>query len=226
MKNVAQIIKLAAIALAAMGLSFMLISGIIIGIETSSSPERKSLNIVYTEQTRQLNEIHDALIETANKALIAAQAKPVEGAYTQTQKDTDVATAQTNLTKAEKNKADAVRILNNANSQNGIVVTKGGKLQTTAVNATTGAVTVTAATADTLGWRARVSSAFTESTGTFSMDGGVTSTSYSYKLTPMGALMVAGLVFAFVGGALILGVGSMNKKEGEAKAAPAKKSTK
>ena len=215
MKLAKQIIKLSAIAIAAMGLSFILISGIIIGIETGTLPERKSLNITYTEQTRLLDEIHDKLIDAKKDALATANAKVVEGGYTQAQKDIDVKTAQTALTTAEKNKADAIRTLDNANGQNLLTIKKGGKLQTATVNATTGAVTLTAASVDTLGSRDRIAAAFTEASGTFSMDGGVTTSTFDIQLTPMGALMVAGLVFSFVGGALVVTLVIMKKKEGE-----------
>ena len=210
MKLAKQIITLSAVALCAMGLSFILISGIVIGAQASTGPELRSLQITYTEQKRQLTEANDTLIKTAKDVLAEKEAVTTG---TEAEIAAAIKTAKENVTKAEKHKKDELRKLKNTYEQNKIVINKGGKLTTVTITTSTGTISTATASETIDGWRSRLEAAFMEPAGKVTTDGSSTTIEAELKLTPMGTLMVLGIAFTFIGGALVVTVVVMNKHE-------------
>ena len=214
MKLAKQIITLSAVALCAMGLSFILISGIVIGAQASTGAEYKSLEITYTEQKRELTEANNKLIDAAKETLAEKEAATTG---TEAEIAAAIKTAKENVTKAEKNKKDVLRKFKNLYEQNRIVINKGGYLQNATIAAATGTFTTTTSSTMTMGWRARVQIAFMEISSTvetnLTASGSSETVNEGLRLTPMGTLMVLGISFTFIGGALVVTVIVMNKNQ-------------
>jgi hypothetical protein len=205
MKLAKQIITLSAAALLALGLSFVLISAITIGTQSSTGPEAGVREIWYNESVTEINEKHDKYINEVKAVVVGAAAINLKPAKTDTAGNAPDIKTSTNegaaestsfatetdknngIAKAEKAKEDALRKAKNAHKENLLSIDKS--------------------------YATKLTSAFTYAKTTVTYDASTGNyENYSVSaLTPMGCIMVTGLALTLAGGALVATVIIMNK---------------
>jgi len=235
MKIAKYVVSTSAIVILAMGLAFVLMSGIVIGAETSMSVESKSLKTNYNIQVKAEKERHKARMDGGEYFVYTpTEVNNVITSYaitsTVVEKET---TAITNALSATVALNAYLKAAKDAGVEGGTGFTNQAnkdariKLVEDAIAAEKLANKVTLDTlkktydakrnAGEATGKGRLSSAFTKKTA---VNTGIAGAHEKFTLSPMGAMMITGLILTFIGGALVVTGVILKKREGNE---PAKK---